>query len=142
MSLPEDRPTRRETSSPHAPPGHRQPRTPRPLRRSRSLPHSTFLDPLRLQRRTGQNERERPYRQATRPVNARKLMLSVRTVAAARKRELKNGSPRGVRRRPKPTTMNRDDRTADRQPHAHPVGFGRVERLEHPVEIPFFQPPA
>src|SRR5271166_4527096 len=36
--------------------------------------------------------------------------------------------------------MGLDDRAADRQPHAHPVGFGGVEGLERSVEFLRFEP--
>ena len=36
--------------------------------------------------------------------------------------------------RPQPAMMTLDDRAADGQPDSHAVGFGRVERLEEPVQ--------
>src|SRR5258707_480631 len=50
--------------------------------------------------------------------------------------ELKDGTPWFIRAGPQPPPGRLDDRTADRQAHAHPGGFGRVEGLEqtaHPL---------
>jgi hypothetical protein len=47
-----------------------------------------------------------------------------------------------VRRCQQRPAIRFDDRAADRQPHADPIGLGRVERLEQPVEIRRIDPRA
>ena len=45
-----------------------------------------------------------------------------------------------VRRCRQLPAMGLGDRAADRQSHANPIGFGRVERLEQPVEFLRIEP--
>src|SRR6202022_2625069 len=49
--------------------------------------------------------------------------------------ELKNGTVGYACRGPQPATVGFNDRTADRQPHAHAAGFGGEEGAEQPVHI-------
>ena len=68
--------------------------------------------------------------------NATKRMspASVRPLTAVGwQRELKDGAVRRVRRRPETPAMDLDDRSADREPNAHAVGFGREEGLEDAI---------
>jgi hypothetical protein len=53
---------------------------------------------------------------------------------APRYNAAKDSTPRRVGRGPYPSTVRLDDRTADRQPHTHAVGLGRVECLEQAAE--------
>src|SRR5215469_11175326 len=55
--------------------------------------------------------------------------------AMRRQGELKCRPVRYVCRGPQPATMRFYDRAADRQSHAHAARLGRVERVEHPMEI-------
>jgi len=50
-----------------------------------------------------------------------------------RQAEVKGGAVRPVRGRPQPAPVRLDDRSGDRQPHAHPAWLGREERVEHVV---------
>src|SRR5262249_22755903 len=52
-----------------------------------------------------------------------------------RKREGDGRAARLVVDRPQAPTMRLDDRTADCEPHAHPVPLGREERLEGALNI-------
>jgi len=49
--------------------------------------------------------------------------------------KLKYRATGSVRGKPQPTFVGLDDRTADRQPHPHAIGFGREERVEYPIDI-------
>ena len=48
--------------------------------------------------------------------------------------ELKDSAMRWVWRGPHASAMRLDDRSADRQPHSHAAGLGRVKRVEKPVQ--------
>src|SRR6266850_26872 len=55
-----------------------------------------------------------------------------------RQSEMEGGAVRRIRGRPEPSPMRLDDRTADRQPHAHAAGLGGeegAEQLVHAVRI-------
>ena len=52
-----------------------------------------------------------------------------------RQRELKQGAPWLVFARPQPSAVFFDDGAADRQPHAHAVGFCREEWLEQLFKV-------
>src|SRR5207247_3125191 len=42
---------------------------------------------------------------------------------------------RRIPRRPQPAAVRFDDRTADRQPHAHAARLGGEKRIEQPVDV-------
>ena len=50
-----------------------------------------------------------------------------------RQGELKGCTLAEIARGPNPSAVSLDDRMADRKSHAHPVGLGGVERVEHAV---------
>src|ERR1700674_211080 len=82
--------------------------------------------------------RTRRHRRST-PVNARASggphrVRRVRdTVEIAGNRKRKRRAWSIIRLYPETATMSLDDRTADRQPDAHAVALGRVERIEQLV---------
>src|SRR5882672_12119974 len=61
--------------------------------------------------------------------------ISRRSVCVHRQGELKRGTVGYVCRGPQPATVSFNDRTADREPHAHAAGFGGEEGVEQPVRI-------
>src|ERR1700726_2701716 len=60
---------------------------------------------------------------------------SRRSVCAYRQGELKRGTVGYVCRGPQPSTMCFDDRSADRQPHAHAIRLRREEGVEQPADM-------
>jgi hypothetical protein len=60
---------------------------------------------------------------------------SRRRVCIHRQGELKNGTVGYACRGPQPATVGFNDRTADRESHAHAAGFGGEEGVEQPVRI-------
>jgi len=52
-----------------------------------------------------------------------------------RQGELKDGTPGYVCRGPHTAAMRLDDRPADRQPHAHAIGFRRKKSVEDSVDV-------
>src|SRR5215475_9339921 len=67
-------------------------------------------------------------------------MLQTSSTRVWRQIELKNGTVWSVRGSPQSSVMRFNDRTADRQPHPQPARFGRVERLEQPLNALGSQP--
>ena len=57
------------------------------------------------------------------------------TSVGGRDRELKSRAVGMVRPSPQPAAVRFDDRAADRQPHAHAVGFGGEEGVEQLIRI-------
>src|SRR5262245_52506700 len=72
---------------------------------------------------------------AVRPSSNRPRSIERTRTIRARNVELKNGSPRSIRSCPHAAPMCLYDRTTDRQSHAHAVGLGRVERIEHVLDV-------
>src|SRR5215471_297961 len=66
------------------------------------------------------------------PVGSARRPICIR---ATGKLELKDGPPRAIRHGPDATSMRLDDRTANRQTHAHAAGFCRVKRIEHALSV-------
>src|ERR1700722_13820383 len=60
---------------------------------------------------------------------------SRRTLAKRREAEVKCGARPGIAGCPYSAAMRFDDRPADRQAHAHAVGFGGEERVEQATGI-------
>src|SRR3546814_21084906 len=54
-------------------------------------------------------------------------------VLVVRQGEVEDGAPRNVVRHPESPAVRLDDRLTKHEAHAHPVGFGREERLEYPI---------
>ena len=67
------------------------------------------------------------------PIPYRNLGGLRRSLPLERQGELKDGPLGYVGRRPHASAMRLDDRTADRQSHAHTIRLGRVECVEEPV---------
>src|SRR6267378_8401826 len=57
------------------------------------------------------------------------------SVCVHRQGELKRGTVGYVCRGPQPATVSFDDRTADRESHAHATGFSGEECVEQPVGV-------
>src|SRR6516164_6846872 len=85
---------------------------------------------------------EATSRPKNRVISATGALSALGRLVLDRKRHTKDRAVGLVRRRRQPPAMRLDDRAADRQPHAHPVGLGRIEGLEQAVEVRRVEPRA
>src|SRR5215471_20955029 len=68
------------------------------------------------------------------------MLPSLFLVCRQRNPKSESGTVREIRGHPKPTVMGLNDRTADRQSHAHSAGFGCKQRIEDSIRGRWIQP--